>query len=491
MINFSPWLPDIADFQTNASSDVLNVVPSSTGFKPFMGFAAVTSAITSRPQGAATFRSVAGTIYNFCGDATKLYKMASNGLSWLDVTRTVGGAYGTAIDGWWDFSQFGDYVVATNNVDAVQVFQMDVSSNFSALGGTPPVSAFTTIIRDFSVLARQSTANNKVKWSAINNVSDWVTSSTTMSDSQTFPDGGSIMGIVGGEYGIVFLERAIYRMSFEGPPTVFRFDKISTVLGCRAERSIASYENLVFFLSDNGFQMVQGGSTIVPIGAEKNDATFEAFVNSSYTYRISSAIDPVLKLYLVGFPSINSGSGSPDTIYAYHWPTGQWSKISTNHDIIYVAASQASYTIDGMDAVSATIDGLIYPVDSRFWSGSGRLSLAAFDTSHQQGFFSGAALAATVETGDTQLTVGKKSMLRGLRPMIEGSMVTPTVTIRSRDRLQDALNDAVSVAANSNGYCPVRVNARYHRARVDIPAGSMWNFAVGIDDLKYSEMGAR
>lgn len=491
MINFSPWLPDIADFNTNASSDALNVIPCTTGFKPFPTATVVTSAITARVQGAATFRAASGTIYNFCGDAIKLYKMAADGLSWTDVTRTVGGAYATAIDGWWDFSQFGDYVVATNNVDAVQVFQMDSASNFSALAGSPPISAFTGVIRDFSILARKNGANSKITWSAINNVADWVASSTTMSDSQTFPDGGAVMGFVGGEYGVVLQERSIRRMSFEGPPTVFRFDVISNVLGCRAERSVAAYENLVFFLSDNGFQMVQGGSAIVPIGVEKVDRAFEAYVNAGYVYRISSAIDPINKLYVVGFPSINSGDGSPDSLYLYHWPTGQWSRCEVNHELIYTAATQTTYTIDGMDTVSATVDGLQYPVDSRFWSGAGRLSLAFFNTAHSQGFFAGTPMAATVETGDTQLTIGHKTMLRGLRPMVEGTNVTPSVKIRYRDRLQDALTDGAAVAANSNGYCPTRVNARYHRAQVTIPAASSWDFATGVDDLKFSPMGGR
>ncbi len=175
MINFSPWLPDIAAFNSAASMDVLNVVPSQTGFRPFPAFSNVTSAITARAQGAISVRGLQGTINNFCGDATKLYKEASDGLSWADVSRLAGGAYTTAADSWWDFFLFGDIVVATNGNDVPQYFQLDVSTNFALLAGSPITANFGGVIRDFAVLARRNTAFNEIKWSAFADVADWVT----------------------------------------------------------------------------------------------------------------------------------------------------------------------------------------------------------------------------------------------------------------------------------------------------------------------------
>lgn len=491
MVPFLPWMPDSADFNTESSSEALNVIPSAYGFRPFPAFSNTASAITARAQGAISCRSLAGTIYNFCGDATKLYKMATDGLSWSDVSRTSGGAYTTATDSKWSFSQYGDYVIATNGNDAVQVFQLGVSSNFAALGGSPPASYFTGTIREFGVLAKTSSANNRVRWSAIGNIADWVSSATTLSDYQDLPDGGSIMGFVGGEFGIVFQERAITRMSFEGPPTAFRFDKISNFLGCRADGSIASFENFAFFLGDDGVYMIRGGAEIVPIGSEKVDRWIEANLDASYLYRVTSAIDPINKIYVLGFPSINSSVGSPDSILIYHWPTGQWSHASVNHEMLFPSATQATYTIDGMDSVSSTVDGLPFPMDSRFWAGSGRLLLSAFDTSHRSGFFSGQPMAATVETGDTQLVPGGRALLRGLRPMIEGTGVSASLTVGVRDHLYEPSTYGSTIAMNSYGFCNSRVQGRYHRAMITIPANSTWTFARGVDDLKFSPMGRR
>jgi len=491
MVPFASFMPDIAAFETNAAREAVNVIPSASGYRPFPAFSNTASAITARAQGAISVRSTTGVIYNFCGDAGKLYRLNSNGAAWTDVSRVSGGAYVTALDSRWSFAQFGDFIIATNGADETQVYRLDVSTNFAALAGSPPRASFAGSIREFGILARDSTAFNRIRWSAIGNVADWTISATTLSDYQDFPDGGSIMGFVGGEYGIVFQERSVYRMSYEGPPTAFRFDKIANFLGCRAEGSIAAYENLAFFLSDDGFYMIRAGSEIVPIGAEKVDRWLEENVDESNIYRVSAAIDPINKIYVVGFPSINSGDGTPDRILVYHWVTGQWSTAAVRHQIIYSAGVQSAYTIDGMDTVSATIDGLPFPVDSRFWSGSGRLLLAGFDTLNRQGFFNGAALEATIETGDTQLSPGRKSLFRGLRPMIEGMSVTPSLTVGSRDNLSQSVTFGAPVAANSNGFCPARVNARYHRARITIPAGSEWKFARGVDDFKVSGAGAR
>lgn len=491
MLKFPPWEPDKSEFDTPALMDATGVVPSTTGYKPFPSFNPVTSAITARCQGAFTARGLQGTIYNVAGDANKLYKEAADGLSFGDVSRLAGGAYACASDSWWDFAIFGDYILGTDGNDVPQYYQMDVSTNFALLAGSPPTANFVGVIRDFAVLARRNTAFNRLTWSAINNVADWVASATTLSDAQDFPDGGKIMGFVGGEFGIVFLERGIWRMAFEGPPTVFRFDKIANLLGCSLERSIAAYENLIFFRAHDGFYMIRGGSEIVAIGDEKVDQEFKDTFDANYGHRVSSAIDPIRKLYLVGFPSGSASSGTPDSIWAYHWPTGQWSPIASTHELIYIAATQTTYTIDGLDALSGSIDGLPYPVDSSFYAGSGQLLLAGFDSSHRQGFYTGTNMAVTIETNDYQLEPGRKSLFRGARPMVEGTSVTPSLTILSRNQLQISHTVSAAVVANTNGFCPHRVNARYHRARMTIPAGDMWTRATGLDDIKSTAMGSR
>ena len=492
MVPFQAWLPDIATFQTNVATDAKNVIPHSSGYQPFQAFNAITAALTARARGAASFKGQSvGTVVTFAADETKLYKLEASGLTWEDVSRSSGGAYAVPLDGRVNFLQFGDLVLSFNGADATQAFTIGSSTDFAAATGSPPIASYGGVIRGFAILARVSTQQNRIKWSAIEDATDWVTSATTLSDAQDFPEGGPITGFVGGEYGIVFQEKAIQRMSFEGPPTVFRFDKLANNIGCPIGGTIASHENLIFFRAEEGFHMIRGGSEIVPIGEEKIDEWFEDNFSASYDYRCTSVVDPLRHLYMLSFPSTASADGTPDTILVYDWKLGRWSYAKVTLEMIYAGMTQASYTIDTMDDVSATIDGLEYPVDSRFWSGSGQLYVAGFDTEHKQGFFSGTALEAIVETGDEQPVPGRLSLLRGLRPMIEGSSVTPTISIGYRKNLNESISYTAPVPVNSTGFCPTRANGRYLRAKMTIPAASSWKFARGVDDLKISPMGGR
>lgn len=492
MIPLGPWLPDIATFQTSAATDAKNVIPHSSGYQPFRAFSPVTAALTARARGGASFKAqTSGAIANFAGDATKLYKLESSGLTWEDVSRTTGGAYAVGTEDRWNFLQFGDLVMAFNGNDATQSYTLGSSTDFAAASGSPPVASYGGVVRGFAILARVASQFNRVKWSAIESATDWVTSATTLSDANDFPEGGGITGFVGGEFGIVFQEKAIQRMSFEGPPTVFRFDKLANNIGCPIGGTIAAHENLIFFRAEEGFHMIRGGAEIVPIGDEKIDEWFEDNFNASYDYRCSAVVDPVRHLYLLSFPSAQSADGTPDTILIYDWQRGRWTYAKVTVEMIYNAMIQASYTIDTMDDVAATIDELEYPVDSRFWSGSGQLFLSGFNTEHKQGFFSGSNLEAIVETGDEQPVTGRMAMIRGLRPMIEGSMVTPTVSVGYRRKLNESVAYTSPVPMNDNGYCPIRANGRYLRAKMTIPAGSEWRFARGVDDLKFSPMGGR
>jgi hypothetical protein len=487
---FMPFLPDMNALSPDAAMEALNVIPTATGYRPMAGFASVASAITARAQGAVSVRDLSGTIHNFCGDATKLYKMASDGLSWSDVSRLAGGAYAAPAAGWWVFFQFGNTVLATNGVDAWQSYTLGTSTNFALATGSIPVATFGMTVRDFGVTMRTSTAWNRVTWSGINDITAWTASATTLSDSQDLPDGGAIMGGIGGEYGIIGQEKAITRMSFEGPPTAFRFDKITQLMGVRAEGSMAAYEGLLFFLSDDGLKMIRGGVEIIDIGAEKVDRFLETDIDANNLHRITSAIDPINKLYVMGYAS-SSGGGTPDSGIAYHWPTGKFSRFEVTHEILYVAATQSGYTLDGLDSISGSIDALTHSLDSRIWTGSGRLLLAAFNSSHQAGFFSGANLAATIETGDAQLIQGRKSILREARPIVQGTSVTPSIAAGRRNTMNEAVTYGSTVAANSNGLCKLRSKGRYHRAKVTIPASSTWEHAIGISDIEAHAMGGR
>jgi hypothetical protein len=472
MIPFGEYLPDIPATENPGATVATNVIPAAISYRPLPDLTVYSSALTARCQGFASFRDLDGNVHNFAGDATKLYKLSNT--SWEDVSGTT---YATGSDARWSFAQFGNFVVATNFTDSVQSYEMGTSTDFAALAGSPPKARYAAPVRDFMVLGHVSSFAQRVRWSAIDDVEDWTVDPDTQADFQDFPDGGAVQGLAGGEYGVVLQEFAIRRMTYIGSPVIFQIDEIERGRGCMAPGSVAQVGQMVFFLADDGFYVLLGGREARPIGNRKVDRTFLADLDDSYIHRITSVIDPTNKLYIVSYPGTGSSDGTPNKLIIYNYAEDKWS--TGEIEIEHLASSRAQgYTLESLDSINSSIDALPYSLDSSLWAG-GTVNLSAFNTSHKLSTFTGSNLAARLETGEAQLVPGKRTFVQSVRPMVDGG--TLTVTLGTRNRINDSVTYGSAVSQNTWGECPVRANARYHRARVDIAAGGSWTHAQGVD----------
>jgi hypothetical protein len=260
-ILFGEWLPDQPGV-TGAVTDAKNCYPVANGYAPIKSEADYSDAAGTDLL--ITFAGkFGGASTLFAAGATQIYKFDSNDAS-LDAATTTG--Y-TGIEGW-DVTQFGPQMILANGIDKLQAWTLNSSTEFADLSAAAPTAKYVTVVRDFVVAANDGNETSKVYWSDINDETDWTPSAASQADSQILPDGGDITGIAGGEYGLIFLERAIYRMSYAGSPFFFQFDAISRSLGCISNGSIAQYGNLTYFLADDGFYVCDGQST-KNIGTEK------------------------------------------------------------------------------------------------------------------------------------------------------------------------------------------------------------------------------
>lgn len=496
VIQAAEWLPDQADYQNPGSPNVANVIPAPLGYRPFASFTVQSGALPARAMGLWYGRAIDGSARVIAGTATALY--ALSGQTWNDITRAAGGAY--ACPRFWSFAQFGDSLLAFNGVDAPQVFTLssvvDGSVKFSALGGSPPLAEFITVVRDFAFAGKIDSALNRNQWSGINNSASWATSATTMADQQDIPSGGNIRGQAGGEYGVVLQDDAIQRYTFVGTPTIFQRDEIATGVGCSIQGSVAQYGRRVFFVHRTGFQMLVDGSQLVPIGANKVNRTFWETIDQTNLDRVSSAIDPKNNLYLISFPDGSAASGTPNVIWAYEWELGRWSPVTGagSHEMIATGSTMAAVGIDDADGYADDIDAAgAPPLDSEIYFGNVIPIIAAFNTSHELTFSDGSALEATVDTAEQQPIPGQKAFIRAARPIID-SESSPDYTLALGTR--NATGDAVTFTAGSSpesgdGLCKFRTKARYVRGRIVIPAGETWSQINGIDEVVAEAAGNR
>lgn len=461
-LNFGEWLPDQPGI-AGAVTDAKNCYPVSNGYAPLRSEADYSD--DAGQDLLITFAGkFAGATSLFAAGATQIYKFDSNDAS-LDPATTTGYS---AVEGW-DVTQFGSKIILANGQDKLQAFELNTSTYFADLDAAAPAAKFVTVVKDFVVAANvPGGEENKVYWSDINDETDWTPSAASQSDSQIIPDGGDITGLAGGEYGLVFLERAIYRMTYAGSPYFFQFDAISRSLGCISNGSIAQYGGLTYFLADDGFYVCDGQST-KPIGTEKvNRWFFDNAIPSEIATQMSATIDPVNKLVMWRF----SGTFANKYLLIYSIDLNRFSYATTTAtSIAYVLTPSA--TLEQVDNYSASIDALQIPLDSRVFAG-GQLLFAGV-SGQKIIAFSGQPKTANITTGD--INVGRSTITLA-RPFVDGG--SASVAVASRDLLSDQVEFGSDVPADAENRVSLRSNGEYHRLKLT-PTGANWQTAVGLE----------
>ena len=474
-ISFGEWTPDQPGL-TNGLRRAENVYPKLVGYGAIPIAVDYSAAASESLNNVVAGKTTAGGTTVFAGGSTKLFKLDSGDLSLDNVSKS--GDYSTPTDQRWKFTQFGNVIVAANGDAKIQGYNLNSSSLFADLAADAPPARYVTVVRDFVVSGYQSSYPNRVQWSALGDESSWTTSATTQADFQDIPDGGSVVGVTGGEFGLIFMDRAIHRMSYIGSPLVFQFDNISRNLGCYEANSIIQYGGTAFFLGDDGFYACDG-QNVIPIGSEKVNRFFFDNVEESTLYLMSAAADPIKKLIIWAYAS--NSSATPDSLLIYNYQTQKWSSGTTSVDRI-ASTSTPAVTLEGMD-VYGNLDTILTSFDSRLWLG-GKLQLAGVDGAKIV-TFTGANATAFLETGDIEVP-GATSSITMVKPIVDDG--SGSVALLSRRLLSEAITFGSQTAADSENRVSVRGVGRYHRLQLT-PTGS-WTSAVGLD-IDLNQLGTR
>ncbi|MGB2167216.1 MAG: hypothetical protein ACPH3M_08295 [Candidatus Puniceispirillales bacterium] len=473
IIPFGEFMPDQPDLNNPGATVATNVYAAATSYKPMPTFAAMPNAtLTGDCLGAGYGKSAAGVGYVFAGDETKLYKFNSSTIAFDDVS-IVANYSGTE---YWSFVEYGDTVIACNGInDPIQSFDMGTSTLFANLGGSSPKAKYLAVVRDFVVAGSvdygSGHAPDTVGWSALGDHTDWVISAATQADSQIIPDAGEVMGVTGGQYGLVLCRDGVVRMSYVGSPVIFQFDRISQSKGCMSAGSVAQSNDLTFFLSDDGFYACDGNS-VIPIGSEKVDRYFFADVKTDFTDNIRASVDPIRKLVIWSYPGSGSSGGVNNKLIMYNWQLQRW---TTGDDAVAFLSRSIStgVTLDALDAVGG-LDSLPASLDDPLWA-EGNVVLMGFD-GNQMGYYTGPPGTAVVETAEAQISQGQQSKLIEVWPYVDGG--TTTIAVADRALPTDTVTFGDNVSLNGHGFAPVNSTNRFHRMRATITGD--WSHAQGL-----------
>jgi hypothetical protein len=184
-------------------------------------------------------------------------------------------------------------------------------------------------------------------------------------------------------------------------------------------------------------------------------------------YNVIGAVDPINKLVMWIYPGTGSVSGIPNSMLVYNWAFDKWGFAEFQSEYIFRAISQG-YSLESLNSVSSTLDGLPYSLDSRVWTG-GNIVIGAFGPQNKLHYFTGTALDATAETVELEpygeADPGRRAFVHSVRPLVDGG--NPNVLVGTRSRWVDSPVYTQAEPLSVNGDCSVRADGRYIRVQVN------------------------
>lgn len=456
-IDLPAYLPD-QSINSGVITVAENVYRAADGYRPIGSFLTNSTALPADFNGGGAFISTSGTTYLLAGTTTTLSRYSAGG--WVSLLT------GLTVVNRWNFTQFGDFVIAVNG-GATREADLNAGTA-SALAGAPTFTC-VTVVGDYVVGGQADGDILLVQWSAFNDHTGW-TPGTDQSGFQPMLTGGEIMGLAGGEFGVILQRGRLVRMSRTGNADApFQFDEITPNVGCASKGSVCQHGRSVFFLSDRGFMACEDGQLPVPIGNEKVDRDFQSQVPRDEWHRIYGAVDPRRTLVSWVLP------GNPGKEWIYNWTLQEWSTGAYVVDGIFSGFTSSTDT-DNTGITDIDSDPALTVDDPRFSGGAPRLLAVQ---NGQIGTLEGPPLAARINMGFVEFAKDKVSRLRSVRPV--GDLTSASCVLDCRQRLGDTENLKTTGSMRDSGVMPVRASGKYVATRLSIPAAHQWSYIRAIE----------
>ena len=407
-IEFQEWLPDMRQMEAPSIFAATNIWPAPQGYSPVINPSTttdITAGTSTIPLDACPAYKSNGDKFLFVGSQDKLHRVS--------VTATVDDVTGTAYSagtpkagGRWDFVQWGDDIIGSNWVDPIQRIAPVSATAFAVLSSataTPKcrtlASSRNFLIAGYTHDATDGTSPQRVQWCAINDPTDWVVSAVTQADTHDLlGPGGPVQRVFGGEYAVVFQENAVHRMSYVGTPAIWQFDEVVSQRGLLTPGAAAQKGDMIFYLSQDGFEVLVNGSESQPIGANKVNNWFFENLDWSKKEAIRCAADPATKRVFWYFPDNTNSNARNDLCLIYDYSIGKWGTMAVLGNPFPAAFANDLYGEGVLDVT---------------WNRQTPLEKTVIE--YRDNTAASAGSFASVQTGPISLVAGRCAMVKAIK----------------------------------------------------------------------------
>lgn len=259
-----------------------------------------------------------------------------SGSAWVDLGATATGG----VDDLWSWAGFGDSLLFSNGVDAIQTYDA-VTGLVTTITDAPSASHLTTfggrvIASNVHIEGQYHPA--RIAWSGKNDSEDWdyEGESAGYEDLVSTP-GGSIDAQLGvhpiSDYiAMVIRTGSVWQMTTTGNPIApFRFSRVYAELGTKAPFTIIPVSGgLIGLFDDDVYILTQSGVT--PIGTKIFN---EIIAQTSDLSKAVGGYNPLTKEYLLG-------TGGTD-VFRYSFKDKGWARSEYTRDVSWLAYTKEAY----------------------------------------------------------------------------------------------------------------------------------------------------
>ena len=240
---------------------------------------------------------------------------------------SVPGTAITATD--WTLDNFGQDLIACPAGGAI--YYWDPSGqlqNAQIVGGNGPLvnSGIFVAMPERQVIAYGSSFTLSpdpmlVRWSDIEDFTQWVATPTNQAGSYRIPTGSKIVaGIQGPQQGLLWTDLDLWAMQYIGPPFVYGFNKIGSNCGAISRHCTGQLNGAIYWMSQKQFFMSMGsGPQTIPCPVW--DVIFQN-INTSYLYKVACGVNSQFNEVTWYYPSASSTEN--DSYVKYNTVLQQW-----------------------------------------------------------------------------------------------------------------------------------------------------------------------
>lgn len=493
MIAWGPFRPDAGGPGTGFAQIADSVLPQTAvitspygqrsptiGYRPFPSLITVPGAgalAGGAPRGSLSLVTSGGASQVYVGTATTIEQLQGDyTFSTIEGGRTV-----TAGDDV-SFLRFGSFLLNTDTTDGFKAYNFDTPAGNNVVATAPTARRLFSCSNVVFALGCNG-INTRMQSSGMGDHTAW---NTLGADGVTFADGGALVEGVDLKNGaaVVFQAEAMRVIQFgnAASPALYSTSKAANGRGSVGYRSVVSFDGAVYFLAPDGFYKfdLEHGNT--PIGAEKVNRWFLAHATTDLS-TVQGSVDPQNKIVCWRYRSITNVSSTVfNDMICYDWQLDEWFTVTVATSAL-TRITTPGYTMDSM-AAFGDMDSIQTLMDDPFWGGGAPL-YGAIDGNNKFATFSGPAMAATLQSYVTHNPVS--GIITRATPLSDDP--TSTLQLGVKRSLSDAMTWKPKTGKGRAGRVAVRGGGVQIAFQENFPAGDMWTFANGVDDLASSQNG--